>query len=1076
MLSITVDPAIVPNLARVFAVLACIGLSGFLLVYFAFGLRSPLAAAATAFPIGFAATLLVTNLLAYVLGTPRAFVWGLLAVLALALLSAFARRRHYRPLRPLSWVDAGFFVCAGAVVLFLGVVNYAVYPVWDYYLHFWLANTIRFGNFPVMAPGAPNLFAEYHYGGAFLAAMLAHFTQLDSAIVFFILTPMAATTAYLAAAMLAAKVLQSVRLGLLAGLFFSFGAGLPGPTDLLESAHLRWFPPSSAAARDLLTDTYAWSTPTEFDGFPLNLAQPHFLLAWGILLSVVFLASHLPRSLSAAYPLLWNRSRWVLAGVLYASVALIEVSLFALGLLGWGALALWRSHNERKGVHIGLFTLAATPAALLAVVQGGFLSAVFLHSPSGGTGLGDAFQVSLSPLSFLSASSAPHFPGSPPWAVLYLASFGVPLVAAPVAVYWTLRVRCLTHLTWLAAIGAVGMLLPHFVTYHYSSTLSRWSGFGLTSLSLLLGIVLLARAKQQRHRWLSWTLFAACAALTIGWPLSVSARNVALVQSVTLGQRIEDHWTVSPLHRQSDNLNWFTGRNYTFFMGAEAREFLRALPADARVLTNRFPEVPLLLRGFAPHKNIDRFSFTNFHYPGPTYFDALHALDPTAMADYGITHIAINYFWFTHTTPQTHALLRDTRFFSLVFTDEESHGGFAWHHVYEVLPAFYEESPSPASDLVRALPDLVPEGASIYISPAIPADIRWALLYTLREREISSATLADNHINARLNVAEPHPTDRYDFALLIDEPPGDRWLNWEQTPQDFPSAWGLHPSQRIWHTLGVGLYALDQRVCPSPTLAGVPPAWHVQANTTTPLDLSCLHSDGATADLRYSLVLTVLSAQSTHVEVASDGVVQEFDLQAGAALLPLPAPKTSELSVSANGPIWIRAQRVPPEEQQAQTGIPALLVLPTFDGKVLNVAVSLYGERADPLENQVVFNLLKQRRIYGHWWHWDSGNSVGTWRLMLDRPPTHGDSFHFALDLETLASTVEAFGEPTSVTTRRPLPANPGEPYVLYVTMFKPGERVLSIPVAWLTYAPGKEPTVLAAPRFILLDQASGQD
>ena len=74
--------------------------------------------------------------------------------------------------------------------------------------HFWLANTIRFGNFPVMAPGAPNLLAEYHYGGAFLAASLAHIGQVDSAIIFFILTPLAATAAYLAASVLAAQCLK----------------------------------------------------------------------------------------------------------------------------------------------------------------------------------------------------------------------------------------------------------------------------------------------------------------------------------------------------------------------------------------------------------------------------------------------------------------------------------------------------------------------------------------------------------------------------------------------------------------------------------------------------------------------------------------------------------------------------------------------------------------------------------------------------------------------------------------------------------------------------------------------------
>ena len=52
MLSIAVDPALTFNLFRVFAALACIAISGLLLVYFAFGIRHPLTAFATALPTG----------------------------------------------------------------------------------------------------------------------------------------------------------------------------------------------------------------------------------------------------------------------------------------------------------------------------------------------------------------------------------------------------------------------------------------------------------------------------------------------------------------------------------------------------------------------------------------------------------------------------------------------------------------------------------------------------------------------------------------------------------------------------------------------------------------------------------------------------------------------------------------------------------------------------------------------------------------------------------------------------------------------------------------------------------------
>ena len=1076
MLHITVDPALTFNLIRVLAALTCIALSGFLLVYFAFGLRSLTAAVATALPIGLSATLLVANLFAYVIGTPRALTWGLLVVLAAAIAIALARRHHYKPLQPLSRLDGGLFIAAALLLFILSTVNYAVYPVWDYYLHFWLANTIRFGNFPVMAPGAPMLFAEYHYGGAFIAAILAHIGQLDSAISFFILTPFAATTAYLTASVLAARILNDIRLGLLAGLFFSFGAGLILLIAPVRNIHLRWFAPTTAAAEEVLVDSLASITPTGFAAYPLYLTQPHYLIAWSVLLSVIVLATHFSspaRRMEASFV---RRLHWMMLGVLFASVALIESSVFALGLIGWGAYALWRTVAKRKVSYIGSYALAAIPAVLIAIFQGGFLTAVLLHSPSGGTGLGTAFDLALLPLP--SRFGPPHLQSAfpPPWATIYLILFGLPLLAAPVLLIWALRSKLSIPLVWLAAIGFVGMLFPHFVVYHYSSTLLRWIDFGHSSLALLLGIGALALLTQLRRRWIAWILFLACAALTIGWPLTASIMNVATERHVTLGQSTEDHWTVSPSHRQSDHIDWITGREYKFLMGAEAREFLRALPPDARVLTNHFPEVPLLIRGLAPHKNVDVFSFTYFRYPSPTYFDALYALDPLAMQQYGITHVVVNQKWFIHTAPQAHAILQDSRFFSLIYSDEDLHEGFAWHQVYEVLPEFYAERPSASQDLVRRLGQLVPPEASVYVSPGIPRDLRWALLYALRESQIASAVSYDNHINIRLLVDEPQPTDHYDFALLIDDPPGERWLNWVFTPQDLPAAWGIHPSQRIWHALGVGLYALDGRDCPNRAIASAPSAWHIPARTESTLDLTCLHAEDTEAQSSDSLLLTILAPTALQVEITAGGLSSTYELESGATLIPFSASGPQQVTLTATDAIWVRAQRVAPTSDVLRTGIPALHIIPTFSNDKLEVDVRFYGKRTNPLENQVVWDVIKQRRVYGHWWHWDSPFRVGAWRLMQPQPPDHGSHFSFLLNFTNLENSLTVNGQPARAPREVYLPENPGEPYVLYFTLFRPAARVQSLPVAWITYAPDQDPEVLLAPRFILLDQAPLQE
>ena len=1076
MLSITVDPALIFNLFRVFAALACIAISGFLLVYFAFGLRSLPAALATAFPIGLASTLLVSNLLAYVLGTPRAFAWGLLATLGIAILVALGRRHLYKPIQPLSWQDGGPFIGAAILILILSTVNYAVYPVWDYYLHFWLANTIRFGNFPVMAPGAPMLHAEYHYGADFLAATLAHVGQLDSAIIFFILTPLAATAAYLAASVLAALVLRSTRLGLLAGLFFSFGSGLPLLIAPARSIHLRWFTPTSAAAEEMLLDSFESITPNAFAAHPHYLTQPHYLFAWGILLSCIIIANHLNARSQSNSKTVTQWYYWIPLGALFASVALIESSVFVLGLAGWGACAIWRTATQRQPRFIRDFIIAAIPAALLALFQGGIFSALLFSAPQGDGGLRAAFNVSFTLLPFKFGPPIQQISHAPPWIASYLIIFGLPLLAAPALLYWALRSKHSLPLSWLAAIGLIGVLLPHFVIYQYSTTLLRWIAFGHASLALLLGIGALTLVSQVRRRWMAWILFLACAALTVGWPLATSTKNIADERFVTLGQSTEDQWTISALHRQSDNMDWLTGRPYVFLMGAEARQFLRSLPSTARVLTNRFPEVPLLIRGLAPHKNTDVFSYTNFRYPSPTYFDALNALDPLAMKEYGITHLVINLKWFQHTSPQTHAILQNPRYFSLLFSDEEKHDGFAWHHVYQVLPAFYDQHPNTSQDLLRSLPQLVPQDASVYVSPAIPADVRWALLYVLRERKIASAATLDNHINVRLSIAEPQPNDHYDFALLIDEPPGERWLNWAFTSQDLPSVWGFHSSQRVWHALGVGLYALNDRVCPSRSLASVPPSWHIPANSSSTFNLDCLQTEAGGNGEGSSLLLTILSPKTSQVEIAVNGLSQTVLLDPGANQVPLNFPDAPGLSLIPTDSLWVRAQRVPQSSAKPQAGIPALLLLPTFDGEALTVSAHFYGARPNPQESKLVWELVKQRRIYGHWWHWSSSSRVGEWPLALAEPPNHGDQFTFALNFSTLETEFALNGRMITMDREVSLPANPGEPYVLYFTLIRAGTRAHSLPVAWITYSPEEKPSVLLAPRLILVDEALPQD
>ena len=1076
MLSITVDPALIFNLFRVFAALACIAISGFLLVYFAFGIRHPLTAIATALPIGLASTLLVSNLLAYVLGTPRALTWGLLAVLAVSSLIALARRHLFKPVQPVSWLDGALFAVAGILLLILSVANYAVFTTVDYNMHFWLANTIRFGNFPVMAPGAPMLHAEYHYGVDFLAAVLAHIGQLDSAIIFFILTPIAAISAYLAASVLAAHVLGNIRLGLLAGLFFSYVGGLSLLAPLIRALNLNWWMPPSALAQDELNDYLQSVSPNLYTAFPQFIAHPHRLVAWACLLSCIIVVFHLDhaRRKDGGNGSYWHL--WTGLGVLFSSIALMEVTLFVLGLVGWGSYALYQTFLQRQPVHVRNYVIAAAPATLFALLQGGVLTTAFFYSPQGDLGLGSVFILNVLPQPVLLGELALRSTYPFPWLPVYLVTLGLPLIAAPALVFWTLRHREPTPLVWLISIGLIGLIVPHFVTHQYSSNFARWIEFGQASLSLVLGVGVLTLLAQFTRRSLAWIILTACAVLTIGWPLAVSIKNVTAEKRLSIGKSIEDQWTLSPPLRQSHHVDLLTGRSYPFLMGGEARNFLRSLPPTARVLTNRFPEVPLLIRGFAPHKNTDLFSYTNFQFPAPDYFDALYSLDLQTMQEFGITHLVLNLKWFLHASPDTRALLQDSRFFSLDFSDEQYHEGLAWHRIYRVLPAFYESHQPTHQDLLRDIPQIIPKGASVYVSPAIPQDIRWALLYTLRGRQTASAQMDENHTKARLVIEEPQPADRYDFALLIDEPPGERWLNWAFTPQDLPSVWGLHSSQQIWHALGVGLYALNTGDCPGRSVASVPAFRHLPANASTTLNLDCLQAETGGNGEASSLLLTILSPKTSQVAIAVNGLSQTVLLDPGANQVPLSLPDTPGLSLIPTDPVWVRAQRVPHSSAEPQAGIPALLLLPTFDGEELTVSAHFYGARPNPQESKLVWELVKQRRIYGHWWHWSSSSRVGEWPLALAEPPDHGDQFTFALNFSTLETEFAVNGLTITMEREVSLPTNPGEPYAVYFTLIRAGTRAHSLPVAWIAYSPEEMPSVLLAPRLILVDEALPQD
>ena len=120
-----------------------------------------------------------------------------------------------------------------------------------------------------------------------------------------------------------------------------------------------------------------------------------------------------------------------------------------------------------------------------------------------------------------------------------------------------------------------------------------------------------------------------------------------------------------------------------------------------------------------------------------------------------------------------------------------------------------------------------------------------------------------------------------------------------------------------------------------------------------------------------SVLLTILSPVASQVEITANGVSQTVILEPGATLVPLSAPSTQQLTVIPADPIWLRAQRVPPSGSNPRSGVPALQILPSFDGEENYWYKYTSTANVKTLwRTRLSGSLSNKRRIYGHWWHW----------------------------------------------------------------------------------------------------------
>ena len=763
----TVDPAVLPGLLLQMCEFIALAAVGYVVARVALRQTNDLLALAQGLFIGLALWGLLVNFLLHLFPGMAGALAGWVVVLGLGGGLAWRQRQALRiPPRTL----AGFGL-AGAAIFWIALASRQLLIIPDHLQHTLIPATIRAGSWPPRLPWNPDLNLAYHYGVDLLAGLLTPPTGPDLSFTTEVLGAYAWTSLTLLVGTLLLRHRSWLATLTLTPLLLAAGAWTLAFGD--QPSVLRIPVPGGipeAGLRATLADLY-WPRvelpwPSEQHGVPPNIWKPSFPLAYALALVTL-------ERVNVGRIRHWSGAL-ALAGLI-GFLGLVDEAVAAVVLALWVVIEARRLLQHRgkvQGSPATLLCTAAGPAlgALLLVGAGGVFTGVLTEgSQSGGLSLG----APLDPRDRNALISAQQLPGG--LGLLELGSLAVAALAV------ALERR--NGLVVALALGTAAFLFAA-LTIRYEIApydIARLDGHArnFALLALLLAISVRLAAGHLR-----WRVAAATAIfLLVVWPTaSAPVRQLGLVASS--GVQLSN---AKPGDREFDDWYWWMGRYALLRFPSEpiAAWIRQHTETDDRVLS----PAPYAMTVATGRPNASGFQqyLHLIPYSGPEYLDAIRHLEPAALRRLNIKYIHAPDSWIVGLSRKAAEWLANPEFFDLLLRVES-------HTLYAVKPAFLRLQDPPAPRSYEALRQAVPDGASVFVSPAMDslnAFRSMAMLTHSTLHESKDRTIV-NHLRVDIRTV---PIGDHTPELVL------------TSARLAPSAFAPEERQPVWWNEDVALYS-----------------------------------------------------------------------------------------------------------------------------------------------------------------------------------------------------------------------------------------------------------------------------
>ena len=772
----TVELTVIPGLLILAAELLALAAVGYIVARVALRQTDDRLALAQGLVIGPALWGLAVNFILHVLPGMSGALAGWIVVVAIGAGMAWRRRSDRRlPARTLMG-----FGLAMAVIFWVSLASRQLLIIPDEITHGTLAATIRAGGWPPRWSWNPDLDLAYHYGMDLLIGLLQPPIGPDRGFTTEILG------AYSWTAFVILVMALLMRRGSWAGVLTLTPLLLaPGAWTLVfgEQPWLLRVPiPAgmpAAGLRAALTEVF-WPSaelpwPSEQHGVPPNIWKPLFPFGYALALVVL-------ERVAALKSRTWPCA--VVLALLTGFLGLVDETVAPVALAVWVAIEVWRLSTTWRVGRISLpatLRAAAGPAfaAALLAGSGGVLTGVLTGSGGGGA---LALGWPLDPRDRGALVSIATQPGG-----LGLLNIGTALVAG-VACVLAFRNRLVLVLAGASLVFLIGALTLRYEAAPHD--VARFDGharnFALLAFVLALALRL---AALPRLRGLG------VAAVVIGlvtWPtVAAPARSLGL--AIGHGVQIANASSDEP---EFGDWYWYMGRySPEDQVPDELISWIRDHTSVSERILSPAPLAMTLATGRPNAAGFMRFPHARATY-GPEYLDSIRYLEPSAIARLQIEYVHAPDTWVATLPDRARRRLADPRLFEpLIRVGTDS--------LYRVRAAFHGLEARPDQESYERLRMAIPEGSTVYLSPATaPLNIARAAA------AMPEAEFVDQGSRSSLSVRElplssdirPEPLGRTvpDFAVV----------SARLAPAMLPPEW-RHP---IFRNSEIAVYSLTDTV------------------------------------------------------------------------------------------------------------------------------------------------------------------------------------------------------------------------------------------------------------------------